>query len=110
MVSWPALVLHAFDLGDPPDADDAVGALLDDYTPAAIEDLAERPLPPGGLWDPTYPPIPDPPPTPLRWRVFFQTDHDRAWRGMRSVRRFRRSGLKRSTYQTKTGPRGRSSR
>ena len=49
-------------------------ALLDDYSPIAIEDLAERPLPPGGLWDPTYPPIPDPPPTPLHWRVFFETD------------------------------------
>jgi ribosomal protein L11 methyltransferase len=34
-------------------------------------------LPPGGLWDPTYPPIPDPPPTPLAWRVFFQDDATR---------------------------------
>lgn len=78
MASWPALVVQAISLNDPPHADDTVAALLDDYTLAAIEDLAERPLPPGGLWDPTYPPIPDPPPTPLNWRVFFQTADDRS--------------------------------
>ena len=72
--SWPALELRALSLADPENADDSVPALLDDYSPIAIEDLAERPLPPGGLWDPTYPPIPDPPPTPLHWRVFFETD------------------------------------
>lgn len=69
---WPALVVRATAIDDPPNADDELAALLDDYSPAAIEDLAERPLPPGGLWDPTYPPIPGPPPTPLHWRVFFQ--------------------------------------
>ena len=37
------------------------------------QDLTELPLPPGGLWDPTYPPPPDPPPAPLHWRVFFRT-------------------------------------
>jgi ribosomal protein L11 methyltransferase len=68
---WPALVIRAKAINDPPNADDELSALLDDFSPAAIEDLAERPLPPGGLWDPTYPPIPDPPPTPLQWRVFF---------------------------------------
>ena len=75
--TWPALELRAASLADPENADDLVPALLDDYSPIAIEDLAERPLPPGGLWDPTYPPIPDPPPTPLHWRVFFGTDAGR---------------------------------
>ncbi len=75
---WAALVIKAAALDDPPEADEILPALLDDYSPAAIEDLAERPLPPGGLWDPTYPPIPDPPPTPLHWRVFFQNEDDRA--------------------------------
>ena len=73
---WPALIVRAHALDDP--SEDALAAALDDYSPAAIEDLAERPLPPGGLWDPTYPPIPDPPPTPVHWRVFFQLDADRA--------------------------------
>ena len=76
MASWPALIVRAATLDDP--AEDALAAALDDYSPAAIEDLAERPLPPGGLWDPTYPPIPDPPPTPVHWRVFFQHDGERA--------------------------------
>ena len=71
--SWPALVIEAAALDDPPEAEELVAAALDDFAPQAIEDLAERPLPPGGLWDPTFPPIPDPPPTPLRWRVFFAT-------------------------------------
>ncbi|MGE3885258.1 MAG: 50S ribosomal protein L11 methyltransferase [Vicinamibacterales bacterium] len=70
---WPALVVEAPAIDDPPDGEDLVAALLDDFSPQAIEDLAERPLPPGGLWDPTFPPIPDPPPTPLRWRVFFSS-------------------------------------
>jgi ribosomal protein L11 methyltransferase len=73
---WPALIVRAATLDDP--SEDAVAAALDDHSPAAIEDLAERPLPPGGLWDPTYPPIPDPPPTPVHWRVFFQHDADRS--------------------------------
>lgn len=76
MASWPALVVRAATLDDP--SEDAVAAVLDDYSLAAIEDLADRPLPPGGLWDPTYPPIPDPPPTPLHWRVFFQLDTERS--------------------------------
>ena len=70
---WPALEIEAPSLDEPPDAEELVAALLDDHAPQAIEDLAERPLPPGGLWDPTFPPIPEPPPTPLRWRVFFAT-------------------------------------
>lgn len=74
---WPALEIEAPGLDDPPDADELVAALLDDHAPQAIEDLAERPLPPGGLWDPTFPPIPEPPPTPLRWRVFFASTEAR---------------------------------
>ncbi len=68
---WPALVIEAMSLDDPPEADELLAAVLDDHAPLAIEDLAVHPLPPGGLWDPTFPPIPEPPPTPLRWRVFF---------------------------------------
>jgi ribosomal protein L11 methyltransferase len=74
---WPALLIEAASLTDPADAEEMVAAVLDDFAPQAIEDLAERPLPPGGLWDPTFPPIPDPPPTPLRWRVFFSTPETR---------------------------------
>lgn len=70
---WPALVVEAASLDDPADAEELVAAVLDDFSPQAIEDLAERPLPPGGLWDPTFPAIPEPPPTPLHWRVFFST-------------------------------------
>jgi ribosomal protein L11 methyltransferase len=75
--SWPALVIEAVTLDDPLDAEELVAATLDDFGPQAIEDLAERPLPPGGLWDPTFPPIPEPAPTPLRWRVFFATADQR---------------------------------
>jgi ribosomal protein L11 methyltransferase len=62
------------------DSEDLVSFVLADFSPVAIHDLAERPLPPGGLWDPTYPPIPDPPPTPLHWNVCFTDagERDRA--------------------------------
>ena len=70
----PALVVTAARIGQ----DDLISAILDDYSPAAIEDLAPQPLPPGGLWDPTFPPPPDPPPAPVRWRVFFHTPGARA--------------------------------
>lgn len=79
--SWPALVLraHAED-----DSEDVVSLVLSDFTPVAIQDLAERPLPPGGLWDPTYPPIPEPPPAPLHWTVCFTgaEERDRAARAI----------------------------
>jgi len=68
---WAALLVEAPAIDDPPDGEGLIAAILDDFAPQAIEDLADRPLPPGGLWDPTFPPIPEPPPTPLRWRVFF---------------------------------------
>ena len=72
--SWPALVLRANQLDD---SEELVSAVLADFAAVAIQDLAERPLPPGGLWDPTYPPIPDPPPTPLHWNVCFSDPDER---------------------------------
>ena len=74
---WPALILRSQQVDD---SEDLVSAVLADFSPVAIHDLAERPLPPGGLWDPTYPPIPDPPPTPLHWNVCFSdaAERDRA--------------------------------
>ena len=75
--TWPALVLRANDVDD---SEELVSGVLADFSPVAIHDLAERPLPPGGLWDPTFPPIPDPPPTPLHWTVCFNDagERDRA--------------------------------
>lgn len=73
--TWPALLLRASVVDD---TEDMVSAVLADFSPVAIHDLAERPLPPGGLWDPTYPPIPDPPPTPLHWNVCFNDVDERA--------------------------------
>src|SRR5918995_7071147 len=75
--TWPALVLRANAVDD---SEELVSLVLTDFSPVAIHDLAERPLPPGGLWDPTFPPIPDPPPTPLHWNVCFNdaADRDRA--------------------------------
>jgi ribosomal protein L11 methyltransferase len=75
--AWKSLVIKARALNDPPEAEELLSGLLDDFSPAAIEDLAERPLPPGGLWDPTFPPIPEPLPTPLNWRVFFRDEDQR---------------------------------
>ena len=72
--SWPALVLRANQLDD---SEELVSAVLADFAAVAIQDLAGRPLPPGGLWDPTYPPIPDPPPTPLHWNVCFSDPDER---------------------------------
>jgi ribosomal protein L11 methyltransferase len=59
------------------DSEELVAAVLADFSPVAIQDLADRPLPPGGLWDPTFPPIPDPPPTPLHWNVCFNDADER---------------------------------
>jgi ribosomal protein L11 methyltransferase len=73
--TWPALVLRAKAVDD---SEELVSGLLTDFFPVAIHDLAERPLPPGGLWDPTFPPIPDPPPTPLHWHVCFNDAGERA--------------------------------
>ena len=75
--SWPALVLRSLQIDE---SEDLLSAVLMDFSPVAIHDLAERPLPAGGLWDPTYPPIPDPPPSPLHWTVCFNdaAERDRA--------------------------------
>src|SRR5688572_20944912 len=82
--TWPALLLRADTVDD---AEELVSAVLMDFSPVAIHDLAERPLPPGGLWDPTFPPIPDPPPTPLHWNVCFTDagDRDRAAAAIQSA-------------------------
>jgi ribosomal protein L11 methyltransferase len=72
---WPALILRAPVVDD---SEELVSGILTDFNPVAIHDLAQRPLPPGGLWDPTYPPIPDPPATPLHWNVCFSDAGDRA--------------------------------
>ena len=81
---WPALVLRAQAVDD---SEELVSGVLTDYSPVAIHDLAERPLPPGGLWDPTFPPIPDPPPTPLYWNVCFNDtdERDRAAAALQST-------------------------
>lgn len=81
---WPALILRA---GAVDDSEDLVSAVLTDFSAVAIHDLAERPLPPGGLWDPTYPPIPDPPPSPLHWNVCFNEadERDRAAEAIRTA-------------------------
>ena len=71
---WPALVLRAKTVDD---SEELASGILADFLPVAIQDLAERPLPPGGLWDPTYPPIPDPPLTPLHWNVCFSDPRER---------------------------------
>jgi ribosomal protein L11 methyltransferase len=82
--SWPALLLRAAAVDD---SEELVSAVLADFSPVAIHDLAERPLPPGGLWDPTFPPIPDPPPTPLHWNVCFNdaAERDRAAGAIRAM-------------------------
>lgn len=74
MRTWPALILRATDVDD---SEELVSGVIADFSPVAIQDLADRPLPPGGLWDPTYPPIPDPPPTPLHWHVCFSDPDER---------------------------------
>jgi ribosomal protein L11 methyltransferase len=73
---WPALDLRSREVLAP-EGEDTIAALIDDFAPTAIQDLTELPLPPGGLWDPSYPPLPEPPPAPLQWRVFFTTTDDR---------------------------------
>ncbi len=75
---WPALIIQSGAIADPPHADEeALAVLLDDFGPIAIEDCTPWPLPPGGLWDPTCPPPPDPPLAPLNWKVFFSSVDDR---------------------------------
>jgi ribosomal protein L11 methylase PrmA len=82
--TWPALVLRAAAVDE---SEEIVSGVLTDFSPVAIHDLVERPLPPGGLWDPTFPPIPDPPPAPLHWTVCFQVadERDRAAAAIRTA-------------------------
>jgi ribosomal protein L11 methyltransferase len=82
--TWPALVLRAAAVDE---SEEIVSGLLTDFSPVAVHDLVERPLPPGGLWDPTFPPIPDPPPAPLHWTVCFQVadERDRAAAAIRAA-------------------------
>ena len=74
---WPALVVRAAAVDDSGELDGLVTLALDGCQPLAIEDLTPLPLPPGGLWDPTAPPAPEPPPAPLAWRLCFKDDADR---------------------------------
>jgi ribosomal protein L11 methyltransferase len=73
---WLALRIESAGIADAA-LEEAVAASLDDFSPTAVQDLTELPLPPGGLWDSTFPPPPEPPPSALRWRVFFTTADDR---------------------------------
>ena len=70
---WPALDVRSPATDPTGLVDGLVAAALDDFSPLAIQDLIAPPLPPGGLWDPAAPPAPDPPPTPVVWRVCFST-------------------------------------
>ena len=72
---WPTLILRASAVDS---SEELISGILYNFSPIAIHDLAERPLPPGGLWDPTFPPIPDPPPTPLHWSVCFNDAGERS--------------------------------
>lgn len=74
---WPALVVRAAEVDSTGELDGLVTLALDSCQPLAIEDLTPLPLPPGGLWDPTAPPAPEPPAAPLAWRLCFKDDADR---------------------------------
>lgn len=69
--SWPALVVRQSDDASAKVDADLVAATLDDFAPAALQDLADLPLPPGTPWDPADPSAAEPEP-PLRWRIFFE--------------------------------------
>lgn len=73
---WPALLIDSGDIFAST-YEESIAVLLDEFAPIAVQDLTQLPLPPGGLWDPTYPPPPDPPPAPLHWRVFFSSVEER---------------------------------
>jgi ribosomal protein L11 methyltransferase len=77
---WPALLIRSAtsETELTPPSSELVSATLDDFSPVAIEDLAELPLPPGGLWDPTFAALPDHSlAAPLQWRAFFGSAADR---------------------------------
>ncbi len=68
---WPALEIRSAGIDVEGALGDLVAVTLHDHAPLAVQDLIAPPLPPAGLWDPTAPPAPEPPPTPLSWRVCF---------------------------------------
>lgn len=68
---WPAIEVRSAGIDEAGLLGDLVAATLHDHGPLAVQDLIPPPLPPGGLWDPTAPPEPEPPPTRLAWRVSF---------------------------------------
>jgi ribosomal protein L11 methyltransferase len=74
---WPALIVRAPAVDETGTLEGLVTLAVEDCDPLAIEDLAPLPLPPGGLWDPTAPPPPEPPAAPLFWRLGFRDDADR---------------------------------
>jgi len=68
---WPAVDVRSAGIDESGALGDQVAAALYDHAPLAVHDLIPPPLPPGGLWDPTAPPTPEPPPTRLAWHVAF---------------------------------------
>ena len=84
---WPALEVRAATIDSTGTTEGLVSLALDGCHPLAIEDLSPMPPPPGGLWDPTAPPAPEPPPAPLAWRICFKdsTDRARATRAIQSL-------------------------
>jgi ribosomal protein L11 methyltransferase len=82
---WPAL--HIKSASVDLDLPDLLSGTLDEFSPVAVHELADLPLPPGSLWDPTFPQPPEPPPAPLDWRVFFASvsDRDNAAAALRRV-------------------------
>jgi ribosomal protein L11 methyltransferase len=69
--AWPAIDVRSAAVDTDGEVGGRIVAAVADYAPLAIEDLIAPPLPPGGLWDPTAPPLPEPPPTPIAWRICF---------------------------------------
>lgn len=69
--TWPAIEIRSDAVDATGDLGGVLSAVLADFQPLAIQDLIPPPLPPGGLWDPTAPPAPEPPPTAIAWRVCF---------------------------------------
>lgn len=68
---WPAIEVRSHGIDEDGALGDLVAATLHDHAPLAVHDLIPPPLPPGGLWDPTAPPLLEAPPAPLAWRVCF---------------------------------------
>lgn len=67
---WPALHIRSRDIDHDGVLEGLVAAALHDEPPLAIHDLHPPSIPPGGLWDPTAVPTPEPP-TRLAWRACF---------------------------------------